>query len=337
MVYTNMVFDLEKIFTNVPITKITPPLTKKKKNVDKKKLSADYGSIINIQKGIRYRGVDIRKVKKHWCICTCRQIIKKGNKSVKVNTIIEKPILVESTDIYELRYYCTQCERYYKISELKKITNFLNQVTIVLSIGKVILNIMLFKDNFKIAGCKENNDAVEAAMILWEDYISKIPGAWKFKDDETEQKFVFQLVMRNVDFKLGFFIDREALNVLMNSEEYSDKVFMSQCETTGHTNVNIKMYAIKPKDFEYDCLVYPEEGEVYITSLKENPYKIKKEKKMYTTFIVFSSSEIILSGRYEKNMEDMYNFFVNEALKHRKDIEEKIVQPGTDLITHLKK
>jgi hypothetical protein len=339
MVYSNMLFNLLKIFRDIYITPVETPLTKKKKNVDKKKLVAPYGAVINVQRGNRFRGIDIRKSQKHWCAANCRETAFRGDKEVNVNTIIEISSLIEGTDIYEIKYFCTKCNLFYTLKQLKKIVSFLNQVTIVLSIGSVILNMMLFKDNFKIAGCKDNDDAVEAALIAWQDYIVKIPNCWKFRPqfDDKEPRFIFRLVMRNVDFKLGFFIDRKALNKLMNSKKYDDKVFMSQCETTGHTNVNIKMYAHQPDGYDYDCLVLPEDKKYYFIKLESNIYKVKKAKKEYTTFIVFSSSEIILSGKYEDEMKLYYEFFISEVFKNKSLIEEKIEEPGVDLLTFLKK
>lgn len=344
MVYSNIIMDLDKVFQNLPITEIDiPSLTKKNKNIDKKKLKAPYGAIISVQKGIQYRGIDLRKRKKHWCAASCRETINRGSKVVDISTVVEVPSQIEGTDIYEIKYFCTKCERYYTIRELKKIVNFLNQVTVVLSIGDIILNIMMFKDNFKIAGCKKGDDAVEAMMILWQDYISKISsktGAWTKKlDFKTEQpRFIFRLVMRNADFKLDFYIDREKLNELMNRSQYSDKIYMSQCETTGNTNVNIKMYTQEPVDYQHDCLVMPRGKEAYFIKVDDNPYMTKKPgKKEYATFLVFSSSKIILSGRYEDDMKDMYEFFVKEVMKHRDLIEEKIEKPKFDLMTHLDK
>jgi len=37
MIYTNVIFNTRAIFYSLPIYKIDPPLTKKQKNVDKKK------------------------------------------------------------------------------------------------------------------------------------------------------------------------------------------------------------------------------------------------------------------------------------------------------------
>jgi hypothetical protein len=136
--------------------------------------------------------------------------------------------------------------------------------------------------------------------------------------------------MRNVDFKLGFYIDRENLNLLMNDPRYSDRIFMSQFETTGHTNVNIKMFSRRPDNFTFDCLVIPtSKYEPYFIKLTSNPYKNqkKKEKDKYITFIVFSSSEIILSGRYDSVMKDMYEFFVETVFVNRRIIEENVHPP----------
>jgi hypothetical protein len=190
---------------------------------------------------------------------------------------------------------------------------------------------MLFKNSLKIAGCKNEEDAAEVLLVLWQDYITNIEDSWKLKTSEKHPKFIFDVVMRNVDFKLGFFIDRENLNYLMNSSKYKDNVFMSQYESTGQTNVNIKMFSNKPDNFTYDCLVIPIKNKYkpYFITVNENKYKNskKKEKIKYITFIVFSSSEIILSGRYDEVMKKMYEFFVTTAFTNRKDIEETIREP----------
>jgi hypothetical protein len=324
---------------------VDAPLTKKQKNVDKHKISAPYGSIISVQSKTRIRGVDIRKKKKHWCT-VCQPISPKDNKT-KIITVTEH-LEVETevidgeeveTDTYMIKYYCSRCQCFYFPDELKKINHFLNQITIVLSVGtQPLLNIMMFKDSFKVAGCKSLNDAVEAVLILWQDYIygyrNKIGAdgakAWSLKPGEETPKFIFETVMRNVDFKLNFPIERSALNSLMNRAEFSKKVFMSQYEATGHTNVNVKMYSVKPNGFLYDMLVIPdpEVWQPYFVKAEVNIFKTpkKKSKPAYVTFIVFSSSEIILSGRYDENMKEMYEFFVGTVFSHRGLVEEKLRQ-----------
>lgn len=393
MVYTNTFFDTRKIFESIKLTEIEVPLTKKQKNVDKKKLAAPYGAIISVQSMTHIRGVDLRKKKKRWCtVCQPIKVTPEGEE-IQIITVTEQLKPVEGTDMFAIMYYCSKCCKAYEPAELYKINHFLNQITIVISTGKQpLLNVMMFKDNLKFAGCKGMDDAIEAIMILWQDYIfspkevsywfpggakaleytphppgtDKRPSAkasttmpstapstaltkastmlWKLKKGAKSPRFVFETVMRNVDFKIGWPLERPALNLLMNDEKYSKYIFMSQYESTGHTNVNIKMYSRKPKDFKYECLVLPlVGGQPGFIQLSDIPYKSEKKKKkdiskdQYITFIAFSSSEIILSGRYDQNMEEMYNFFVRTVFKHRKDIEERLEDANEGEIAKIKR
>jgi len=339
MVYLNSKLDLGKIFAGVQLTEVDIPLTKKKKNVNKSLLKAPKGAVISVQKGVFMRGIDVRKKKKHWCAANCR-LEKKYNvdaKPKKILSVVEEihdvknELYNELTDLKEIKYHCENCDMYYTYKQIGKIPTFLNQVTIVLSIGDIIVNVMLFSDSIKIAGCKRETDSSETTLILWQDYISKIPGSYQLKPSYEEPQFLIDLVMRNVDVNVGFFIDKVKLNSLMNKKKYSEKVYMSSCESTGHTSVNIKMYSSKPEDFKYNCLVIPDEGEPYFKQIEENVFRDKKKgkKPVYTTFIVFSSSEIILTGRYERNMREMYNFFIDIIMKNKSSIEEKLTRTQT--------
>lgn len=345
MIYSNTVFNTLELFKKLPITEIDVPLTKKQRNVDKKRIVAPPESIISLQMETNIRGVDLRKKKKHWCtVCQPKKVI--DDREVKLFTITEKLVREADSDIDHIIYFCSRCQKDYHPSEIKKINHFLNQLTIVLSVGnQPLLNIMLFGDSFKIAGCKNTDDAAEGVLILWDVFLSAHPECWALKEGETKIGFIFETVMRNVDFKLGFPIERPALNSLMNGPAYAHNIFMSQYESTGHTNVNIKMFSRKPKDFRYDKLVIPLDGktEPYFTKVKENMYKSKKKRdkekitEKYITFIVFSSSEIILSGRYDKNMKEMYEFFVKTVFQHRKIVEEQLNVPNEKELERLRK
>lgn len=333
MVYTNIMFSTRDLFENIKITKIDTPLTKKQKNIDKKKIDAPYGAIISVQSKTHIRGLDLRKRKKKWCTI-CQPVKTVDENKVQVLTVTERLRQEGNSDIYAIMYYCSACDKEYHPSEMKKINHFLNQLTIVISVGKQpLLNVMMFRDNLKFAGCKTMDDAVEGVLILWQDYIFKT-NFWRLKNGAKNPRFIYETVMRNVDFKIGWPIERPALNYLMNKEKYSKYIFMSQYESTGNTNVNIKMFSRKPPGFKYDCLVIPIDApnEPYFIKLDDIPYKSEKKKAKdlkddkYVTFIAFSSSEIILSGRYDENMKEMYNFFVHIVFTHKKDIEEKMIR-----------
>ena len=335
MVYSNIEFDLKTIFECASTTPIEVPLTKRKKNIDRRKLKAPSGSIISLQKEHFIRGIDTRRVKKHWCT-SCRLTTEKGGKEVDVNTVVEELKPLDDKDLFQINYFCTNCERYYTSQELGKIPHFLNQVTVVISVGDTLLNVMIFRGNFKIAGCKQDDDAYRVTRILWERFIQPEPKAWSIKEGKNV-RFIFRKVMRNVGFNLGFSIDLNRLNTLMNDDKYRDYVDVAQRETTGHPNVNISMYSKRPEDFTYDTLVYKHpnlKNRPIQEQIVENPYE-KKEKKTHTTFIVFSSSQIILSGRYPGEMKRLYNLFITEVMKHRDELQERLRKPDSDLLAFI--
>lgn len=352
MIYANLFFNVEKLL-NIPVADIDPPLTKKQKNVDKSKLILPYGTIVSVQSETMIIGVNLRKKKKHWCkVCQPTRTEEDGSEK-KILTITEEyeKSTFKGQRCILIKYFCSKCQKIYDPKEQKTISHFLNQITIVISLGNEKnppLNIMIFKNTMKIVGCKSKDDAMEAVLILWQDYISRIPNAWRMVKGANNPRFVFETVMRNVGFKLGFAIERPALNNLMNQEEYSEHVFMSQYETSAHTNVNIKMFSNRPKDFKYECLVIPldTKRKPFFTYVPEILYKARDDKKKqknqkiqgkYATFIVFSSSEVILSGRYDQNMKDAYNFFVSTAFENKDLIEEKLDQPDVLAIKKIKK
>lgn len=358
MAYSNLHFHREEIFKSITITEVQVPLTKKKKNIDKKKLKAPYGSIIGIQYGLYFRGVRLSKRKRYWCPRCQLRNVKTGKIILSVE---EYDLSITQSEIDELGYpedtrkiyfKCTVCTKDYKIEQLRKIMTFLNQLTIGLALDGIIINIMNFKDNFKLAGNKHFNHAVETMMIMWETYIQPNPECWEFRDNKTsvsidENKFVerveyeridahflFDGVMKNVDFHLGFAIDKKKLNNLMNEAIYSNIVHISSYETTSSTHVNIELYSVKPEDYKYYVLSYENAGidnPVFLKSQEKLYARKKPQEDRYTTLIVFSSGEVILTGRYAINMEEAYLFFVNTALQNKDIIKEVVSKPNKPL------
>lgn len=335
MVYTNLIFDMDNIFTSFGITSIPLVYTKRNNNLDKKKLTVPEGSIISLQRNESIRGVDTRKSKKQWCK-TCRLMTTRGTKVTKNNSVVEILERVEGTDIQVIKYKCKNCDQFYSSSELGTISHFLNQVTLVICINGTLLNVMVFKDSLKIAGCKDDKDAFGLVKVFW-NFLKDNKSSWKIKEGETDAKFLSHRVMRNVKFKLGFNIDLNNLNTLMNKEEYREYVAVSQRETTGHPNVNIAMKTSRPDGYNFDVLVYKGcKDKPELEQWKENPYRKKAEKNGKITFIAFSSSQIILSGCYDEEMEKLYNFFVKAVMSNRELIEEKLYKPDKELFSLLK-
>lgn len=339
MAYSNILFDMKRIFSNIKKTNVEVPRTKKIKKVDKKRLKAPYGSIISVQTRNYFRGIDTRQSKKRWCAFTCQLKKKKPyGQEVKIKTVTSEAWPIENTDIFEYRYWCSNCKRYYTFKQLGIIPNFLNQVSVVIALEDVIPNAMIFKDKIKIVGCKKIEDAVEVVRLLWEEYISPIPKSWKYITSPapiTKKQmphFVFEQVMKNGKFNFDFPIDRISLTRLMNSEKYKSIVKMAVYENTKQTCVKTRMYVRKPENFSYKCLIFPSKRNPKMLSININPYEKDEVNEKYNTFIVFSSSQTILSGRHDSDMKRVYEFFMKEIIKNRDIVEETIEEKeGIDL------
>lgn len=275
--YSNVAFDLRKIFENLPIAEVEVPLTKKKRQPDIKKLVAPTGSIISLRIGNEFRGIHTKV----------------------------KPTVRQQNYSY-----------------------FLNQVTAIVSVGDKNLNTMIFNSKMKIVGNKNAQQAMDAVLILWRK-ICAIPDSYRILEKGALPRFVFDVVMTNVDFKLGFKIDRRKLNNLMNDTANGKLVYLSRFENTENTNVNIKMFAQKPNNFKYVCIEVQPNGRVKLIRLEKNPYidakAEEKKKDKYTTFLVFRSSKVIESGRYAPCMKNSYDAFIDLMKTNRSLIEEKLL------------
>lgn len=351
VLYTNFHMDYRKIFQHLEVNQVPyrqSVVAKKRKGVSKKDVLAPYGTIASAILENKIRGLDMRKtVKKHWCSFTCRatEIDENGDER-KVYTVIEEVVASPDSDVREIKYFCTMCQRYYNLHELKKICNFLNQLTIVLSLGdEVYLNIMIFSNKIKIVGCKKKKHAYEAMMILWDEYFSKydscimpleafeemkkinnlpkkaidIPPNTPIPEDFVP-RIVFRTVMRNVDFRMGFTIDKFRFNQFMTSLG-RDIVKSTFCDTSSQTNIRTKFHTHRPDDHLYRVLYIPRDKEPYFEQVRDLPARINKKKVEVITFIVFNS-KVILTGRYKKDTKRTYDMFVQNMLENRQKIEE---------------
>jgi hypothetical protein len=214
-----------------------------------------------------------------------------------------------------------------KESKTNKIGYFRNSLTIVIYIDVKFINFKISKNGkFQFTGCKKYSHPKLCAMYTW-SYI-KDKQIYKFEKD-TPPEILFPVVMTNIDFNLGFNVDREALDEYINLHTPYNSVF----ETSfGYTGVNIKKPLII-KDSKPDIDRIYLEGDTW----KENyityddyfkrliPKDQKKEKdQKTTTILVFHSGKIILSCLHYFYMRDEYENFLNIVKSCRNVIEEKI-------------
>jgi|SRR5208337_1863750 len=317
MVYSNLWFNLAALLTDLPTCPVRLPANRKAKKTD---IWGPYGGLITVQNGKMARGVDIRKVKK---------------------TVAVTPRMGEVA--------VTTCT--------KSVDYFLNQISVLMSLTggvptndrpplvktptiitrrKINYNIhmMWFNSSIKIAGCGSDDDAVLAINMLFDWYIKPLQLAGKaigksyytITPPDTEPRFVFDTAMKNVDFSLGLDLDRENVNNLLNHKTGStsltlDQVFLSQFETTEQKSVNMKMYAHKPAGFTWSQYSPESANKLSQTTDLMHP---ESTEQLYSSFLIFFSGKVIMSGKYDEDMKRSFESIVELMRENHTLIEDKI-------------
>lgn len=284
--YTNMIFDIKKLYDKLNVYTVPDgyETLRKSKLPNIKKIYAPYGEIISVRRGNQFRGLVTKDV---------------SNK--------KKFFLNQLTCIISLNTGDDESE----MKEIKRGDKANN------------INIFIFKTSIKIAGCKNDQIGENVIKEVWERHISKLTDCYTIVDDEPPN-FTFETVMTNVDFLLGFKIDREILNNIMNSEKYKNVVELSKFESTSSTSVIIYFHTTVPIDYYYNKIVWHDENKTFKREKVKNiSYRVKKNKKKHTTFLVFQSSKITVSARFFPRLKEDYEKFLKIINENKSSIEEK--------------
>jgi hypothetical protein len=217
-----------------------------------------------------------------------------------------------------------------KQNDPQKKSFFRNSVTIQMKIahGKFVNGKICSNGKFQITGCSEDKYAYQFIYILYEkmmetsEYIGEpIVSLIKnsiFKTDYPTA--IINVVMKNINFKIGFKIQREKLDeyIRMNTPYYS--LFLSDL----HTCVNIKMKSNNHTEEKLDMIIMKSKEDVDIQKIDFSLYSMyydynkKLNKDKYHTFLVFYSGSVILSSS-GPDTEDVYNKFIT-IIKDNKEL-----------------
>lgn len=211
---------------------------------------------------------------------------------------------------------------------------FRNSVTVVMIIEDKKINFKISRNGkFQMTGCKFDEHAELCVKFIWE-YI-KDSDVYTIPEKEPFMA-TFIPAMRNIDFSVGFLLDREALDRYINTEMV-DFGFRSLLETSiGYTGVNIKVPVTKPitdlqlKQLVYDLNVsnWKEPTTVpyqfYLNTLKPKEQQKKIDKDRFITFLVFHSGKIIMSSMCAEFSRDTYYEFIEIIRENRELFEEHL-------------
>ena len=267
---------------------------------------------INIEKLFNYLQVVTYIVKKK----------KRGRKKKNDNEDLNKDIKEGSIITLKYQDKLKGVDRKKKKATLNKKKYFRNALTVVTVLknddsSNKLINFKISKNGkFQITGCKTVNHAKKVIKYIWKK-IEKEKDIYKLS--EPYFNTIFNTVMTNIDFNIGYIINREELNRYINEHtEYN-----SLLETSfGYTGVNIKIPVRQDlSNIKFPCLI--NKGDSWVDE-EVNGYKYLKKKKRYNTFLAFHSGNIIMSGMIKEIMEPDYNFFVKILNEYKDVIREKL-------------
>jgi len=218
-----------------------------------------------------------------------------------------------------------------KKTEKKKKKWFRNSFTTVMMLDKLINFKICQNGTFQMTGCKSAAHAHKCVKYIWE-YIKNEEGNIYTYNHGNALNALFVPAMRNIDFSVGFFVDREKLARYMATQDD----FHCLLETSfGYTGVNIKLPISKEitelvitkmtytKDREYINIVdAPYQEYLDYLPIKERDAKIKADR--YNTFLVFHSGKLIMSGIHADFMRDTYYYFLEIIRGCFDEIEERL-------------
>jgi hypothetical protein len=217
----------------------------------------------------------------------------------------------------------------------KENNHFLNSVTIVVVLdeGKQVNVKLCNNGKFQITGCKDESHYIKCTEYIYRavQESERVTGetiCWFKNQSDTTPRIVFDSVMKNKDYKVGFSVNREKLNTFIS--EYTE--FIPYYEGSITTGVNIKIKSRCPYDSMLKCIDLYSDNTVQsivprteYTRLLDKTESRKKDGKTdkYHTFLVFYSGSVIQSGRGPE-MESIYNDFMTIMTRHRHEFEEKL-------------
>lgn len=215
---------------------------------------------------------------------------------------------------------------------------FRNSVTVVMKMLGKMINFKISRNGkFQMTGCKYDEHAEGCVKQIWE-YIKDQKDIYELDKNSTQPfRATFIPAMRNIDFSLGFLLDREKLDEYFNMFTQ----YYSLLETSiGYTGVNIKIPVTKPiTDLKLKQIIHKKGKwlkpktvpyQYYLDTLKPKEQQKKLDRERFITFLVFHSGKVIMSSMCADFARDTYYEFLDIIKNNYKMFEEKLYKDSIE-------
>jgi len=270
-------------------------------------------------------------------------IVVKKKRGRKKKQIVEDP----NKDIKPGSIVCMEYSGFKKGSYVKKShsskgkdtnTPFRNSLTLVIKASDKYINIKLSNNGkLQLTGSKKMEHTIFCIDVLWKKIVNiqKKEGCenvYSLKNDEVIPRAVLKVVMTNVDYDIGYNINRQKLDYYINND--SDE-FISIFEPSAvYAGVNIKIPSTDPVDKRItnlywlgkDNTLVKTQGNYncYLDLLTEKERLKEVKSSRYHTFLVFYSGRVIQSGPSLNEMNIVHNRFIDFVNNFKGKLIEKI-------------
>lgn len=239
----------------------------------------------------------------------------------------------KTEDLSEGAIICLEFEGKIKgvrIKPKKQKKFFRNSLTVVMFIINKLINFKVCRNGtLQLTGCKTEEHAEKCIKYIW-NAMKDNRELYTIENEQQDPYFLLIPSMRNIDFSLGFFVDREKLNQVMINKQ--DNLHCLLETSFGYTGLNIKMPLEEDiTQLQIKKLIFKDEQwfenfSTYREFLDLLPPKEQKKKEYdrYNTFLVFQSGKVIHSGISNEYMKNAYYNFLEIINSCYEEIEEKL-------------
>jgi hypothetical protein len=216
-------------------------------------------------------------------------------------------------------------------------TFFLHSVNVVMALeNNKFINIKVSSNGkLHITGCKSEKHYIDTMLYLFQNMkrLEEMTGerCYRLNNSDSQLRIVFNTVMKNMDFNIGFNICRDKLDRFINTNTEFNSIY----EGSISTGVNVKVQSEQINDVEliqltHDIIDHTTEIKKvpynnYFNLLEEKEKKKESNKDKYHTFLIFASGSIIMSSR-GPDMKRVFYQLIDILLKNKEHFEDKTIE-----------